>query len=57
MDIFWIFIQFFIASVLIVISGAKLATKADVIADITGIGKVWIGLTALGIITSLLLSS
>ncbi|VAV83301.1 hypothetical protein MNBD_DELTA01-1537 [hydrothermal vent metagenome] len=48
-----LWLQFFIASAFIVVSGFKIAKYGDVIAEKTGLGKAWVGLILMASITSL----
>ncbi|VAV83108.1 hypothetical protein MNBD_DELTA01-165 [hydrothermal vent metagenome] len=48
-----LWLQFFIVSVFIVVSGFKIAKYGDVIAEKTGLGKAWVGLILMASITSL----
>lgn len=48
---YWI--QFLISAVVIIIGGIRLTTYADHLSDRTSIGRAWIGILLLGLITSL----
>ncbi len=48
-----LYIQFIISAALIVFSGIKLTGYADALSDKLNIGKVWIGVILLGLVTSL----
>lgn len=48
-----VWIQFAVCLAIIVVSGSKLAKYGDVIADKTGLGRVWIGVVLLAAATSL----
>ena len=47
-----IWLYFIICCALILIAGAKLARYGDVIAEKTGLGRIWIGLILIAVITS-----
>jgi len=49
----FIWIQFSLCFIIILISGRKVASYGDIIADRTGIGGLWMGLLLLAIVTSL----
>jgi len=46
-------IEFTVGATLIIIAGIKLTRYADVISDRLSLGKVWIGIVILGLVTSL----
>lgn len=48
-----IWLQFIISSALIVLSATRLTTYADILGDRLHVGKVWIGVILLGLVTSL----
>jgi cation:H+ antiporter len=48
-----VWIQFAVCLFIIVVAGTKLATYGDLIAEKTGLGRVWIGVVLLATITSL----
>lgn len=48
-----VLVQFFVCLAVIVIAGTKLAKYGDLIAERTGLGRVWIGVFLLALITSL----
>lgn len=48
-----LYIQFFMSAALIVAAGVRLTTRADALSDRLKLGKVWVGIVLLGIITSL----
>jgi len=48
-----IWIEFALCLIIILVSGRKVATYGDIIADKTGIGGLWVGLILLSIVTSL----
>ncbi|MFC1954218.1 sodium:calcium antiporter [Chloroflexota bacterium] len=48
-----VWIKFLACVVIILFSGTKTARYADIIADKTGMGRIWIGLLLLGVVTSL----
>ncbi|MDO8715674.1 MAG: hypothetical protein Q7J73_02535 [Dehalococcoidales bacterium] len=48
-----IWLQFAVCLAIIVVSGSKLAKYGDVIAEKTGLGRVWIGVVLLAAVTSL----
>ncbi len=48
-----IWLQFIISAAVIVFSGIRLTTYADILGDRLQIGKVWIGIILLGFVTSL----
>jgi cation:H+ antiporter len=48
-----IWIEFFLCFIIILVSARKVASYGDVIADKTGIGRLWVGLILLSIVTSL----
>ena len=48
-----VWIQFVICLAIIIVAGTKLAKYGDVIADKTGLGRVWIGVVLLATVTSL----
>lgn len=47
-----LYLQFLISSGLIVAAGIRLTTRADTLSDRLQLGKVWIGIVLLGIVTS-----
>jgi cation:H+ antiporter len=48
-----IWLQFLICTGVIVFAGAKLSKYGDIIADITGLGRTWIGVVLMATVTSL----
>ena len=48
-----VWLQFIFSSLLIIIAGVRLTTFADILGDRLNVGKVWIGIILLGIVTSL----
>jgi|TARA_B100000315_G_scaffold257284_1_gene305626 cation:H+ antiporter len=48
-----VWLKFFFCLVVILFAGTKLARYADVISEKTGLGRTWIGLTLLAIITTM----
>ena len=48
-----VWIQFAVCLAIIVVAGTKLAKYGDLIAEKTGLGRVWIGVVLLATITSL----
>jgi cation:H+ antiporter len=50
---FFLVLTFLLCTAIIVVAGAGLSKYADLLANKTGIGKAWVGMTALGITTSL----
>ena len=48
-----VWLEFLLWVVVILIAGTKATRYADVIAETTGLGRIWIGLLLLGIVTSL----
>ena len=48
-----IWIQLIISAALIVYAGVRLTTHADILSDRLNLGKVWIGIVLLGVVTSL----
>ena len=49
----FLWFQFFLCSILILLAGTKLSYNADIIAEKTGLGKNWIGILLLAPVTSL----
>ncbi|MEK6528922.1 MAG: sodium:calcium antiporter, partial [Nitrospirota bacterium] len=49
--VFWL--EFLICTSLIVYSGIKLSKYGDIIAEKTGLGRVWIGVVLMASVTSL----
>ena len=48
-----VWIKFLLCIVIILFAGTKTTRYADVIAEKTGLGRIWIGMLLLGIITSM----
>jgi cation:H+ antiporter len=48
-----VWLQFFLVTGVIAVSGTKLSKYADVLAEKTGLGRTWVGLTGLAVVTSL----
>src|SRR3990172_3826950 len=48
-----VWVQFAVCLLIIVVAGTKLAKYGDLIAEKTGLGRVWIGVVLLATITSL----
>ena len=48
-----VWIKFLLCIIIILFAGTKTTRYADVIADKTGLGRIWIGMLLLGIITSM----
>ena len=48
-----IWLKFLLCLVIILLAGVKTTRYADVIAERTGLGRIWIGLLLLGIVTSM----
>lgn len=48
-----VFVTFFISAILVIIAGVKLSKYAEVIADKTGLGHSFVGITLLALFTSL----
>ena len=48
-----VWIKFLICIVIIIFAGTKTTRHADIIAEKTGLGRIWIGMLLLGIITSM----
>lgn len=48
-----VWLKFLLCLVVILFAGTKIARYADVIAEKTGLGRIWIGLLLLGVVTSL----
>lgn len=48
-----IWLEFSLCLIIILISGRKVATYGDIIAEKTGLGRLWVGLILLSIVTSL----
>ena len=48
-----VWIQFIISAAVILIAGMRLTKYADLLSDTLGLGKVWIGVVLLGLVTSL----
>ena len=48
-----LWLQFIFSSFLIILAGVRLTTFADILGDRLNVGKVWIGIVLLGIVTSL----
>ena len=48
-----LWLQFIIGAVIVVISGSFLARQADILAEKTGLGHIWVGMLFLATITSL----
>jgi len=53
MQLTWIWFQFFIASLVVVVSGIKLTKYGDMLADKTSLSRGWIGVIILATATSL----
>lgn len=53
MDTAFIWIEFALCLLIILVAGKKVAQYGDIIADRTGIGGLWVGLLLLAIVTSL----
>ena len=48
-----VWIKFLTCIIIIIFAGTKTTRYADVIAEKTGLGRIWIGMLLLGIITSM----
>jgi cation:H+ antiporter len=48
-----VWLQFIACTAIIVFAGAKLSKYGDIIADLTGMGRMWIGVVLLASVTSL----
>ena len=48
---YWI--EFIISSVVIIVAGVRLTKYADKLSEQTNLGKAWIGIILLGVVTSL----
>ena len=51
--VFWVWLKFVLCLGIILFAGTKLARYGDVIAERTGLGRLWIGLVLLAFITSI----
>jgi len=51
--VFWVWLKFVLCLAIILFAGTKLARYGDVIAEKTGLGRLWIGLVLLAFITSI----
>jgi len=51
--VFWVWLKFVVCLGIILFAGTKLARYGDVIAERTGLGRLWIGLVLLAFITSI----
>lgn len=49
----WVWLKFLLCLVIILFAGTKLARYGDIIAEKTGLGRIWIGLVLLALITSM----
>ena len=49
----WVWLKFVLCLAIILFSGTKLARYGDVIGEKTGLGRIWIGLVLLALITSM----
>lgn len=49
----FVWLQFIICTAIIVVAGTKLSRYGDIIADLTGLGRTWIGVILLASVTSL----
>ena len=48
-----VWIKFLLCLIIILLAGTKLARYGDAIAEKTGLGRIWIGLVLLAVITSM----
>jgi cation:H+ antiporter len=48
-----VWMQFVICLAIIVVAGSRLSKDADIIAEKTGLGRVWVGIVLLATVTSL----
>jgi cation:H+ antiporter len=51
--VLWVWVKFVVCLAIILFAGTKLARYGDVIAERTGLGRLWIGLVLLAFITSI----
>jgi len=49
----WVWLKFLLCLVIILFAGTKLARYGDIIAEKTGMGRIWVGLVLLAFITSM----
>ncbi len=48
-----VWVKFLFCIVIILIAGTKTTKYADIIAEKTGLGRIWIGMLLLGVVTSM----